>query len=300
MKVHNGFWLATVLNGLLAATSLGAGVSGNLQLVPFRSSVFHNQRMLRIWLPAGYSAEAEHNHRYPVLYLNDGQNLFDAATSMYSEHEWQVDETMAALIKDGSIPPAIVVGIDNAGRKLRPTEYLPWEDIYLKPPVPEPHGKLYPRLLLKEVLPFVEARYRVRTDPGGRLLGGSSYGALIALFTVVTNPGKFGMLLLESPSLYVDDAKVLELSRQLKMWPALVYLGVGTHEGRSSCDEEENREAIDDVLRLERIIRKNAPATRLKVFVEKCGLHNEEAYGRRLPAALQFLLGRRPSRAAGK
>ncbi len=201
---------------------------------------------------------------------------------------------MAALIREGKIPPAIVVGIDNAGKRMRPNEYLPWEDIYLQPPVPEPHGELYPTFLLDEVLPFVEGRYRVRSDPAGRLLGGSSYGALIALFTVLSSPGKFGMVLLESPSFYVDDAKVLTLSRQSKTWPAAVYLGVGTHEGRSSCDEAENREAVDDVRRLEGIILKNAPGTRLKVVVEKCGMHNEEAYGRRLPAALRFLLGRSP------
>lgn len=270
---------------------LHGGVAGELRVDSFRSEVFQNERMLRVWLPPGFSDGEEQDQLYPVLYFNDGQDLFDSGTAVFSDREWEVDETLTALIRENLVPPAIVVGIDHAGRRMRPNEYLPWEDIYLHPRLPDPQGKLYPGLLLDELVPFIESRYPVRTDAGGRLFGGASYGALIALYTVATRPGEFGKLLLESPSFYVQDARILDMSEGVSVWPDKIYLGVGTHEGRSSCEEEENREAVDDVRRLERLIRENAPETSVKVVVEPCGLHGEEAYARRLPAALRFLLG---------
>jgi len=187
--------------------------------------------------------------------------------------------------------PLIVVGIDNAGKRKRPGEYLPWEDIFLRPALHDPRGKHYPEFLTGEVMPFVESRYRVLTDPLATALGGASYGGLITLYTVTVRPGRFGMVLVESPSIYVDNRRLLEENQAFRRWSARIYLGVGTHEGRSSCAEESNREAVSDVRRLERLIRKNSPQSRLRVVVEECGMHNEEAYGRRLPNALRFLFG---------
>jgi enterochelin esterase-like enzyme len=178
--------------------------------VPFASSLFPVKRNLRILLPAGYRLPGNRSWRYPVLYMNDGQNLFDVCTSMFQPEEWKMDETVAALISRGTIPPLIVVGIDNAGKRLRPREYLPYVDAFLKPPEPDPQGKLYPRFLIEEVVPFVEQRYRVLRDPANRALGGSSYGAGAALFTAIQHPGAFGGLLLESPSLYADDDHLLK------------------------------------------------------------------------------------------
>ena len=75
---------------------------------------------------------------YPVLYLNDGQNLFSAETSVFGSDEWRVDETVAALIGEGTISPIIVVGIDNAGRRGRANEYLFYPDAFLDPPLENP------------------------------------------------------------------------------------------------------------------------------------------------------------------
>src|SRR5437868_3178059 len=109
-------------------------VVGDLEVVPFESKVFSNTRNLRILLPRGYHLAMYGTRHYPVLYLNDGQNLFDLCTSMFNHEEWQVDETVAALTAAGDIPPMIVVGIDNAGRRGRAHEYLPYPDETLSPP----------------------------------------------------------------------------------------------------------------------------------------------------------------------
>src|ERR1700689_2075464 len=129
-------------------------VVGHLVLEPLTSKVFGNTRMLRVWLPPGYDAK-DHAKRYPVLYLNDGQNLFDACTSMFSSDEWRVDETATALIGGGKIPPMIFVGIDSAGKRDRPKKYLPFPDDALRPPPTDVHGKDYPHFLVDEAIPFI-------------------------------------------------------------------------------------------------------------------------------------------------
>lgn len=115
-------------------------VTGQLQVFRFDSKVFGNTRMLRVWLPPGYDDAGNGARRYPVLYMFDGQNLFDACTASDLEHEWQVDETLTRLIAGGKVDPMIVVGIDNAGAS-RLNEYLPWRDVIQTPDMPEPDGR---------------------------------------------------------------------------------------------------------------------------------------------------------------
>ncbi len=93
--------------------------TGDLRLHEFRSRIFRNTRFLRVWLPPGYDDSENSVRRYPVLYLNDGQNLFEPATS-FTGVEWQVDETAERLIREGQVPPMIIVGIDNAGKERIP------------------------------------------------------------------------------------------------------------------------------------------------------------------------------------
>ena len=101
------------------ASQSGSGVirveaaTGDLRLHEFPSRVFRNTRFLRVWLPPGYDDSENADRRYPILYLNDGQNLFEPSTS-FAGVEWQVDETADRLIREGVVPPMIIVGIDNA------------------------------------------------------------------------------------------------------------------------------------------------------------------------------------------
>src|SRR2546423_1000740 len=113
---------------IAAQDNSDCSVTGELDLRQLTSQVFHNTRTLRVWLPPGYHAADAQNRRYPVLYLNDGQNLFDACTSIFNHQEWRVDETANELIRGGKVPPLIVVGIDNAGGRDRAREYLPYAD----------------------------------------------------------------------------------------------------------------------------------------------------------------------------
>src|ERR1700730_13597543 len=187
-KIQNG--AGAVSEGVRAS-----GATGDLRLHEFRSRVFRNTRFLRVWLPPGYDDAANAGRRYPVLYLNDGQNLFESSTA-FAGIEWQVDETADRLIRAGTVPPMIFVGMDNTGKE-RIREYMPYRSIH--PRMLRVRGRYYPDFLFKEVMPFVESAYRVATGPENTGLGGSSLGGLIALYTVVAQPGAIGRLLLESP-----------------------------------------------------------------------------------------------------
>src|SRR5579862_480983 len=118
----------------------GAPAAAELRLHDFQSRILRNRRTLRVWLPPGYHQPENAGRDYPVFFLNDGQNLFDAATS-YIGIDWQVGQTAERLIGEGKIPPLIIVGIDNA-QKDRVREYLPYRS--MNPPVFRPMGKRYP------------------------------------------------------------------------------------------------------------------------------------------------------------
>ena len=198
------------------------GAVGDLRLHEFRSRIFGNTRFLRVWLPPQYDDAENSERHYPVLYLNDGQNLFEAATS-FNGVEWQVDETADRLIRERALPSMIVVGIDNAGKD-RLREYMPHRSMH--PMTVRAQGRRYPVFLMKEVMPFVERTYRVATSPENTGLGGSSLGALIALYTAMARPGVFGRLLLESPSLWASNRQAIKESRTVRIWPERIYLAV--------------------------------------------------------------------------
>jgi len=255
--------------------------TGDLEIVRFESKVFPAERNLRILLPAGYRLPENRHRQYPVLYLNDGQNLFDVCTSQFTGEEWRVDETVDDLIAHGTIRPIIVVGIDNGGKRLRPREYLPYVDDTLVPPEANPEGKLYPRFLLEEVVPFVETRYRVLPGASNRTLGGASYGAGIAFYTVVEHPGSFGGLLLESPSIYADDYHILKDAESVRTWPRRIFIGTGTVN-----------EPVEDVEKLKKLLEKSGLGPeRLRVAVQEGAGHSEKWWAGRLPNALRFLFG---------
>ena len=260
--------------------------TGDLRLHEFRSRIFHNTRFLRVWLPPGYDDPENAGRRYPVLYLNDGQNLFEPSTS-FTGVEWQVDETGDRLIREGAVPPMILVGIDNAGRD-RIREYMPHRS--LQPMMMRVRGSRYPDFLFKDVMPFIGRNYRVATGAENTGLGGSSLGALISLYTAEVRPGAIGRLLLESPSLWASSRQLIRDSRDIKRWPERVFLATGTAEaGRKDRDQSQ----VDDVRELAAILRRaGLDSKRLMLMIDDGASHHESAWARRFPQALAFLFGK--------
>jgi len=264
----------------------GSSVVGDLRLHEFPSRVYRNTRKLRVWLPPDYDAPENATRYYPVFYINDGQNLFDPTTA-FAGVEWQVDETADRLIREGKIPPLILVGIDNA-QSDRIKELLPYRSF--SPTVLRPQGKRYPEFLMNEVMPFVDERYRIGGGPENTGLGGSSLGALISLYTVMDCPGTFGRLLVESPSLFVSNRRILKYSRYFREWPERIVIGVGTREaGR----EDKDRQVVEDVRELQRIMQHAGLGDdRLRVRIDVGAGHNEAEWAKRFPEALTFLFGK--------
>jgi enterochelin esterase-like enzyme len=261
------------------------GATGDLRLYEFRSRVFKNTRFLRVWLPPGYDDQQNSSRYYPVLYLNDGQNLFESSTA-FGGVEWGADETADRLIRDGAVPPLIIVGLDNMGKD-RLREYMPHRSMH--PMMLRVLGRYYPDFLIKEVMPFVESAYRVATSPENTGLGGSSLGALIALYTALVRPGVIGRLLLESPSLWASNRQIIKESRSARVWPEKIFLAAGTAE---AGDAERSRTVVDDVRELAAIIRRAVLSeSRLRVVIKDGAGHSESAWAERFPEALQFLFG---------
>jgi predicted alpha/beta superfamily hydrolase len=253
---------------------------GTLFLHELRSVIFGNTRLLRVWLPPGYDGSGE--DRYPVFYLNDGQNLFDPATAFAGVH-WQVGETAARLIAERKIAPLIIVGIDNTKNRIR--EYIPYRSI--DPRVFFPKGKYYPNFLRYEVMPLIRERYRVMAGTEYTGIGGSSLGGLITLYTQISAPGVFGRALIESPSLFVANRKILEDVRRLRAPVGRIYLGMGTRE---IGDAGKDAKIVEDVRQLERLLREaGLDEQHLRVRIDEGATHSESAWAARFPEALEFL-----------
>ncbi|MFZ0480044.1 MAG: alpha/beta hydrolase-fold protein [Terriglobales bacterium] len=261
---------------------VGVPVSrGNLWLHELKSRVFGNTRLLRVWLPPDYDGWGA--TRYPVLYLNDGQNLFEAATSFAGVH-WQVGETATRLIAEKKIRPLIIVGIDNTGRS-RMREFIPYKS--RDPRVLHPAGHCYPEFLQSEVMPLIEERYSILRGPENTGLGGSSLGGLITLYTLLAAPGVFGGALIESPSLFVANRKILEGSAKFRAWPERVYLGMGTKEIGNA---EKDATILADIRDLAAILAQaGLDEKRLRLRIDNGARHTEAAWAARFPEALEFL-----------
>jgi len=261
------------------------GATGDLRLHEFRSRIFRNTRFLRVWLPPGYHDAENQGRHYPVLYLNDGQNLFETSTA-FGGVEWQVDEAADRLIREGAVPPMIIVGMDNTGKD-RIREYMPYRS--MQPMMLRVQGRRYPTFLIKEVMPFVERSYRIATGAENTGLGGSSLGALIALYTAIGRPGVIGRLLLESPSLWASGRLLIKESRSVKIWPERIFLAVGTEEAGNA---DRSRTVVDDVRELAAIVRRAVlNENQLCLMIKDGAGHNEAAWAERFPDALRFLFG---------
>lgn len=240
-----------------------------------------NRRDLLVLLPPSWPREGR---RWPVLYMQDGQNLFDAATSFAGE--WGVDETMPALSEEGL--EAIVVAIPNTGKD-RLDEYSPFPD----PGHGGGKGDAYLEFLVSRVKPIVDAEFP--TDPSREATGilGSSMGGLISLYAFFRRPEVFGSCGALSPAFWFARGAIFETVRQSPRVPGRIYLDTGTREmGRARFWRGPRRSSVAEMHALLRH-KGYSDLADLRYFEEKGGEHNEAAWGRRLPAALRFLLGDR-------
>ncbi len=247
---------------------------------------FLGGRRIWVYLPPGYGTDTE--ARYPVLYMFDGQNVFDDATSFAGE--WKVDETLETLIPAEDVRPIIVVAVDNGGEQRVP-EYTPWPD----PERDGGQGIAHLQAIVGTLIPYIDQTYRTLATPAGRALAGSSLGGLMSLYAAYEHDDVFGQIAALSPSLWWDDQHMLRHAQAAGDKPAVrVYMDMGTLEDGMTVDEDP-RNGIDDNIDQLRAMRAALVEqgfvldTDLKVVEAAEARHNETYWAMRFPDVVKFL-----------
>jgi len=244
----------------------------------FASEYLPDARDVIVYLPPGYEHEPERT--YPVLYLHDGQNLFDGRTSFVQGRTWHMSEHTDAAIKAGEVEPLVIVGIYNTGDR-RLAEYTHERNWQMGGGEAEAYGNLVTR----ELMPWIASNYRVRQDREGTGMGGSSLGGLVTLFLGLRHPEIFGRLALLSPSVWWNHKSILgylnEHAPQLWERPR-VWLDVGDGEGHRTLRDAEH---------LARRLKANGWRPGETMHFEKVhgGTHDEASWAGRVRPMLRFL-----------
>ncbi|HEV8692404.1 MAG TPA: alpha/beta hydrolase-fold protein [Ideonella sp.] len=241
---------------------------------PFTIAALGRQRTVRLYLPPGYGQGSK---RYPVIYMHDGQNLFDDATSYAGE--WGVDETLDQMAAKQGFE-AIVIGVDNGAEK-RMNELNPWDHPRFGPG----EGEAYMAFIVDTLKPWVDSHYRTLTGPENTAIIGSSMGGLISDYAIHRYPGVFGRAGVVSPA-YWTAPPVYDYA-QAHPLPAgaRVYFSMGGREG----------DAVPAVERMHTLMAAQHPeagAVTLTIVPED--EHNEKAWRALLPQLLAFLFAPLP------
>jgi glycogen operon protein len=249
-------------------------IAGTVQvLAQFYSPQLENTRDILVYLPPDYDRSAT---CYPVVYMHDGQNLFDQATSYNCE--WQVDETMEELSRAGY--GAIVVGVPNGGAE-RIGEYSPFDD----PRHGDGQGEAYLAFLVETLKPYIDQTFRTLPDRLHSGIIGSSMGGLISLYAFFRYPNVFGFVGVMSPSLWFAERAIVPFVAAAPFAAGTIYMDIGRLEG------------IDELVDFRRmcallIDKGYRPGSDILCVEEPTAEHCEPAWAGRLHGALRFLLER--------
>ncbi len=229
-------------------------------------------RDIIIWLPPGYDEDL--NKRYPVLYMQDGQNLFDPSTSAFGV-DWQLDETADSLIRKGDMKPIIIVGLANT--TWRNSEYAENDT-----------GYAYMQFVIKQVKPLIDSSYRTLADRGSTAVGGSSLGGLISFMLAWNYPEVFSMVMCLSPALkvynfdYVDN--VIDFNGPRKKLKFYFDAGINSRDSLLVPGVNEMVQALEN---------KGYESGRdILKYEDTRGEHNESSWAARAWRPLLFFFGR--------
>ena len=247
------------------------------QIDSFESKILGNARGVTVYLPAGYD-DREKNLRYPVLYMQDGQNLFDPNRAFVPGQHWRLKEAADEAIGNRTASPMIIVGVDNSGPS-RIDEYAPTND-----PTKNGGGRAhdYARMLLEELKPMIDSRYRTLGDGANTALGGSSLGGLLTMHLALQHPDVFSRAAVMSPSVWWHDRVLL---RQVDEFTGpsrpRIWLDIGGREGAEALS---GAQALRDRLRAKGWNEQN-----LVYYEDRRADHSERAWAARVRKVLEFL-----------
>jgi len=251
-------------------------VVGNIRVLPgVHSPELGNTRDVHVYLPPSYAGSGRH---YPVLYMHDGQNLFDATLAFAGE--WRVDETLERVAGEGI--ELIVVAVPNMGAD-RLLEYTPFADAQKG----GGRGDAYLDFLVRTLKPEIDLRFRTRRERTHTGIMGSSLGGLISLYGFFRHPGVFGFAGAMSPSLWWANRAVFPFVGRYPRWGGRLYLDIGTGEGRAQ---------VRNTRLMVRYLRRTSehPRRNLLYVEDKGAAHHEGAWADRFERAIRFLFPAAP------
>jgi len=240
----------------------------------FRSRFLRNQRDLIVYTPPGYAEQSW--RRFPSLYLHDGQNLFDGATSFIPGQDWHVGQTADQCIRSGEIEPLIIVGMYNTRARIR--EYTPTQVPRLGGGRADRYAKL-----------FVDREYRTLSGSQHTGIGGSSLGGLVSLYLGLKHSRIFGKIAALSPSVWWNQQVIYRFAQAAVIEPRpRIWLDIGTREGPRIVPEVEN---FRDLL-----LQKGWKLGNDLHYERVAGAeHNEAAWAQRVGPFLRFLFPAHPA-----
>jgi len=265
----------------------GHTIAGTIKVLrQLHSSQLDNHRDILVYLP-----HAQGGQRYPVIYFHDGQNLFDPATSYAGE--WCVDETLEQFAAEGI--EAIAVGIPNAG-EMRMSEYSPYKHETFGA---GGLGDLYLAFIRDTVKPLIDESFPTISTRESTGIMGSSMGGLISLYAFFRFPATFGFAGMMSPALMINP-EIFDFVQFAPFEPGRLYVDVGTREVPEADENYAGMRAhrvtselyLEVARRLRDLLLAKGYARDLLYIEEEGAIHHEDAWARRLPDALRFLLKR--------
>jgi len=272
---------------------VGPGITGTIERYAAMPSRFVAARNVDVWLPPGYGKDPQ--QRYPVVYMHDGQNLFDPATS-YGNVDWAVDEVMTRLIEAGEVRPAIIVGIWNTAK--RREEYMPQRAVQgtVRFNIPgaadiRPQGIIsdrYVDFIVQELKPFIDGTYRTLPGRADTYVMGSSMGGLISQYAMSRHPETFGGAGCVSTHWPAGDGIALDDFATHLPDPAThrYWFDYGTETLDATYEPYQRR--ADEILRKAGYVEGSNWITKKFEGAE----HSEKAWRLRVDQPLKFLLGR--------
>ena len=247
----------------------------------------NEKRRIQVYLPKNYKEKSS----FPVLYMHDGQNLFDFHSS-YSGISWDVCKTLDNFYDDTGIG-IIVVGVDNHPLK-RLNEYSPWESNSIEKLIPNfdinlPIGGLgqeYNDWFIKMLVPFINKHFK--TDTTNNYIAGSSMGGYISLYIGYKNPKVFKAIGAFSTAIWFNKEKLFDFISLNFKKDTKVYLDVGTKETSSDSNLSFSKIYLDDTLDLARLLESNGIKD-LLVIVDQDAIHSEKEWSKRFPKFIEWL-----------
>jgi predicted alpha/beta superfamily hydrolase len=229
----------------------------------------NRSRQIRIYLPPDYDST---NQDYPVLYMHDGQNLFDDSTSYVGE--WGIDESLNQLARESDFR-LIVVGIDN-GQEKRMNELSPWENKEFGPA----EGEQYMKFIVNQIKPYIDNTYRTLSDRDNTAIMGSSMGGLISHYAIYNYPQVFSKAGIFSPS-YWYSADLYPYTQQNPVpEDARLFLEIGMKEGNAVEDTQKMHDFI---------LSTGHPKDNISIIIDPDGEHTEGSWRKQFVPAIKWL-----------